>query len=450
LSNDSFSNDSFPKDSFPNDIGLVSQDTAAVGSKREAVLARPGNRRLGKTLSQIDPTMGSLPANLFSSPIMEVEPTRLTKPTESSMTTEGNGYTINHPEVAPAEQAEEAHAIQSAVAVFWDRDNTLIHDPGYLNDPDQVELLPGASRALSRLARAGFQNIIITNQSAIARGLLTEVGLEAIHQRLCALLAAENARLDAIYYCPYLEGAEAVVEKYRMASNLRKPNPGMLAQASLERQIDLTTSWMVGNSLSDTQAGRAAGCKTILVPRGEAVQRDHSVDFVASSLDEAAEIILKHAKLQAKGEAEVVAGKVEVITKAESVMESRPSAHGAGNSQATSNAICSPRTTATVTSTSATASASTSAGSHDLAVANKLQDILSFLKTADQKDREEKFQLSQMLGIVTQMLAAAVLVWAMVSMAHSEVANSTLIVRFLFALVLQVLALTCYVISGRK
>ena len=132
-------------------------------------------------------------------------------------------------------------------AIFWDRDDTLIADPGYLDDPGKVELLPGAAEAVKRLADAGFENIVVTNQSGIARGLFNEADLDKIHDRLRNMFAAAGATLDAIYYCPYLPGEEAVVEQYRRESDLRKPKPGMLLRASLERKIDIVASWSIGN-----------------------------------------------------------------------------------------------------------------------------------------------------------------------------------------------------------
>src|SRR5438552_2369920 len=117
-------------------------------------------------------------------------------------------------------------------AIFWDRDNTLIKDPGYLSDPDQMEVLPGAAEAVRQLAAAGYQQIIATNQSGIARGLMDEATVENIHARLRERFAAADAQFDAIYYCPYLAGDEATIEAYRQESDLRKPKPGMLVQAS--------------------------------------------------------------------------------------------------------------------------------------------------------------------------------------------------------------------------
>ena len=96
-------------------------------------------------------------------------------------------------------------------AVFVDRDNTLIDDPGYLRDPENVRLLEGVAEALIRLRGAGYPVIVVTNQSGIARGYLSEEELEAIHKRMAGLLRARDAAVDAIYYCPYLNGPDAVV-----------------------------------------------------------------------------------------------------------------------------------------------------------------------------------------------------------------------------------------------
>lgn len=148
-------------------------------------------------------------------------------------------------------------------AIFLDRDNTLIEDPGYINSPDQVKLLPSTAQALIELKKMGYLLIVITNQSAIARGIITEEGLEKIHHKFQELLALENAYIDRIYYCPF--HPDGVIPKYRRESDLRKPNPGMILTAAKDLGIDLSQSWMIGNSIHDVTAGKSAGCKTILL-----------------------------------------------------------------------------------------------------------------------------------------------------------------------------------------
>ncbi len=150
-------------------------------------------------------------------------------------------------------------------AIFLDRDGTLIEDPGYLNHPEQVKLLEGVAEALIELRNMGYMLIVVTNQSAVARGIVSEKILGEIHNRLRQLLTERGAYLDQIYYCPY--HPDGVIPKYRKESEWRKPNPGMLLAASEDMDIDLSQSWKIGDSSRDIEAGLRAGCKTILVTR---------------------------------------------------------------------------------------------------------------------------------------------------------------------------------------
>lgn len=177
-------------------------------------------------------------------------------------------------------------------AVFLDRDGTIIEDRGYIADPDHVQLIPGAADAIRRLSRAGFLVVVVSNQSGIARGFFDEAALSAVHQRVESALEAEGARLDGAYYCPYLDGSEAVVEAYRVDSELRKPQPGMLLQAARELNIDLSRSWMIGDSPGDVEAGKAAGCRTILINPAGAVEGNgaDAATHLVKSLSDAAEL----------------------------------------------------------------------------------------------------------------------------------------------------------------
>ena len=151
----------------------------------------------------------------------------------------------------------------SEKAVFLDRDNTLIEDPGYINSPTQIKLLSGAVESLVDLKKMGYKLVIITNQSAVARGIVTVEVLDQIHQKLIQLLAQKGAYIDKIYYCPY--HPDGVIPEYRKESELRKPNPGMILNAAEEMDLDLSGSWMVGDSYRDVTAGKAAGCMTIMI-----------------------------------------------------------------------------------------------------------------------------------------------------------------------------------------
>lgn len=175
-------------------------------------------------------------------------------------------------------------------AVFFDRDNTLIHDPGYISHPDQVVLIDGVPEALKRLRDMGYLLVLATNQSAVARGLVTEQGLAQIHQRLQELLSSSvlGGGLDAIYYCPF--HPEAIVEAYRCHSQLRKPAPGMLLVAAEQLHIDLGRSWCIGDSQRDIQAGIAAGCRTIWIG-ALSKNLDPGPDFIAGDISSAVDII---------------------------------------------------------------------------------------------------------------------------------------------------------------
>lgn len=181
----------------------------------------------------------------------------------------------------------------TGAVVFLDRDGTIIADTGYVASPDDVRLLPGAAEAVRRMARAGYRVILVSNQSGVARGLLDETVLAQVHSRLEELLETEGACLDAAYYCPFLDGPDATVAAYRRDSELRKPKPGMLHQAARELGIDLGCSWMIGDSASDVEAGRRAGCRTIRIRAdgGDADEEGAAATYTVSSLLRAAEIL---------------------------------------------------------------------------------------------------------------------------------------------------------------
>ena len=119
-------------------------------------------------------------------------------------------------------------------AIFLDRDNTLIEDPGYLADPDGVRILPGVELALKSLAQAGYLLVVVTNQSGIARGYFTEADLASIHAKLAADLSVEGAHLDGILYCPH--HPDIGEPPYRRICDCRKPLPGLVLRAAEELQ----------------------------------------------------------------------------------------------------------------------------------------------------------------------------------------------------------------------
>ncbi len=188
----------------------------------------------------------------------------------------------------------------SRPAVFLDRDGTIIWDPSYLTQLSQLRLLRGAAAAIRLLNRAGFAVVIATNQSGVARGLLTEETLRTIHDALLLRLRRRGAHLDGIYYCPY--HPEAEVSQYRVDSDCRKPAPGMLLQAARELDLDLSRSYSVGDSARDLEAGRRAGCRAVLVLTGSGRRtlgnwaHEWPPDYVAKDLRAAAAWILEQAE----------------------------------------------------------------------------------------------------------------------------------------------------------
>lgn len=164
-------------------------------------------------------------------------------------------------------------------AVFFDRDNTLIVNDGYLSNPDEVTLLPGAADAIVRARRMGFAIVTVSNQSGVARGMMSEDDVRAVDRRMDELLLQqhEEARIDLHEFCPF--HPEASVEAYRRNSPRRKPEPGMLLDAAESLGLDLKRSWVVGDSPRDIEAGKRAGCRTVLL-------RDKSIENHSPAADE--------------------------------------------------------------------------------------------------------------------------------------------------------------------
>jgi D-glycero-D-manno-heptose 1,7-bisphosphate phosphatase len=175
-------------------------------------------------------------------------------------------------------------------AVFLDRDGVINQkaptEDEYVKCWEEMEILPGVAQAIAELNRAGFRVIVVTNQRGVAKGLLTIAELEAIHQRMSKHLATMGAVVHAIYYCPH---------ELDPPCTCRKPEPGMLLQAAHAHNIDLTASWMIGDSVKDVQAGRSAGCKTAQVVHDSKFS-ESAADVAAPSLLAAAYKILEFEK----------------------------------------------------------------------------------------------------------------------------------------------------------
>jgi D,D-heptose 1,7-bisphosphate phosphatase len=181
-------------------------------------------------------------------------------------------------------------------AIFLDRDGTLNEDPGYLGDPEQVILLPTVGDALNILKnQLNFLLIVVSNQSGVARGLITEEEVKKVNNRLNELLADFNVKIDDFYYCtahPDFSSAEEC--------ECRKPSPKMILDASEKYNIDLSKSYLIGDNISDIESAMNAGCKSVLVKTGYGMEtinvlqkQNKFPSFVAENLMDAVNFIIK-------------------------------------------------------------------------------------------------------------------------------------------------------------
>lgn len=174
-------------------------------------------------------------------------------------------------------------------AIFLDRDGTINKYVGYLRTPEQFELLDGVGEAIRKINLSGYLAIVVTNQPVIARGEVTADGLQQIHNKMETMLGKEGAYLDGVYYCPHHpdKGFAGEVEELKIVCECRKPKAGLLLQAAKDFNIDLSQSWMIGDSENDVLAGKNAGCKTALIGEtdyGQNLQVASLLDFVKEIL----------------------------------------------------------------------------------------------------------------------------------------------------------------------
>jgi D-glycero-D-manno-heptose 1,7-bisphosphate phosphatase len=169
--------------------------------------------------------------------------------------------------------------------VLIDRDGTLVLEKQYLSNPDQLELIPGAARALYQLQNAGWGICLVTNQSGIGRGYFDASHLDRVHQRLAEMLARLDVKLDGIYVCPHGPNDEC---------NCRKPLPGMILQAIAAHGFNPRQAWVIGDKEVDVDLARAVGAKSVLVRTGYGKQYelDTKADLVADDLAAGIEMIL--------------------------------------------------------------------------------------------------------------------------------------------------------------
>ncbi len=159
-------------------------------------------------------------------------------------------------------------------AIFLDRDGTLIHEVGYLRMLEDLRFTTRAADALRKFQECGFLSIVITNQSAVARGLLSPKALNKIHHKLKAMAKDEEAVIDDILFCPHFP--EGRVPPYNVECNCRKPKTGMLEKAVAKHRLDLQQCILIGDKPADLELGRNAGIRTVLVLTGYGLQTKQS------------------------------------------------------------------------------------------------------------------------------------------------------------------------------
>jgi D-glycero-D-manno-heptose 1,7-bisphosphate phosphatase len=193
--------------------------------------------------------------------------------------------------------ARSSEAAPLRRAVFLDTDGTLIDNVGQDVDPRLATLVRGAGGALRMLKAHGFLLAVVSNQPGVALGRYPLRALTGFEQRIDELLAPNGVSVDAFYYCPHLPQAANV--RFAVRCLCRKPQPGLLRQAARHWQIDLTQSWLVGDTLDDIEAGSRAGCRTVLVDTGSETEwrlaPDRRPHHLAGSLRQAAQQILNPA-----------------------------------------------------------------------------------------------------------------------------------------------------------
>ena len=352
-------------------------------------------------------------------------------------------------------------------AIFLDRDDTLIDDPGYINHPEQVKLLDGVPSALIQFKKLGYKLIVVTNQSGVAHGIVTEKVLREIHERLEQLLAEKNAYLDRIYYCPY--HPDGVVQKYRKESNCRKPSPGMLLKAADEMDIDLGQSWCIGNSSRDIEAGLQAGCKTILIDMPPSHQRQPassmspagaSPDYKAVNIKEAVNIVKKYLRSSAgeqKQAPAVTTNQTEPASQAAEQVSEVAEAPAQAEARSPAPEPQEPDIQRVEPETHPKepqpAERKTQRTEREVP-ADKTEEllgaILGQLKSMQRAEMFGEFSVMRLLAGIMQILVLfclLVTVWFLMS---PERRDSSVFIALGFAIVLQLMTLTFYTMQGKK
>jgi len=318
-------------------------------------------------------------------------------------------------------------------AIFLDRDDTLIEDPGYINHPDQVKLLDGVAEALIELKCMGYKIIVVSNQSAVAHGIVTEKVLGEIHSRLKQLLTEKGAFLDQIYYCPY--HPDGAIPKYRKESDWRKPNPGMLLAAADEMDIDLSQSWSIGDSARDVEAGLRAGCKTILINRSSQHKQSEpslllagtNPDYKSVNIKEAVNIIKKYHRSSGKPADQTQSAPTGQTQPPLQAVEQPPSPEPTEPEPAPPEKNAAGKRTEQL-----------------------LSSILEQLKSMQRADMFGEFSIMRLMAGIMQIIVLFCLlitIWFLMSPSGQD---NSVFIALGFAMLFQLMALTFYIMQGRK
>jgi D-glycero-D-manno-heptose 1,7-bisphosphate phosphatase len=339
-------------------------------------------------------------------------------------------------------------------AVFFDRDNTLIVNDGYLGDPRGVTLAPGAADAVARARALGYAVVVFSNQSGVARGMFAEEAVHAVNHRLDEMLQDDNphAVIDRHEFCPF--HPEATVERYRQDSELRKPRPGMIHQAARQLALDLDRSWVVGDAPRDCDAGKSAGCRTILVKNGLLpespavnVEGDTKPDFEVESLAEAMEVIARHQDVNAPAAPpEAPLGKLKVAGEeapVESVGSFTPIQPDVPREEPTAEAVSPAERSSHSSPTVSEPQPEIRKGRSKSEIL--LGQILDELKRRHEHPQED-FSLAKVLAMVVQVLAIGTMLFALIKRDRSDVAVTAILV----ATYLQALTVTLLIMGKQS
>jgi D,D-heptose 1,7-bisphosphate phosphatase len=318
-------------------------------------------------------------------------------------------------------------------AVFLDRDNTIIHNDGDLGDPGLVRIVDDVPRGLKSLHEAGYRLVVVTNQAGVARGKFTEHDVDMVHQRIASVIDEQAHGLgliDRFYYCPY--HPEAVVPEYRRDHPWRKPHPGMLLQAARDMGLDLSPSWLVGDQERDIAAGRAAGCRTVLVSRDPQLAARAGATAVVSDFSQAVEWIVHNQPTPPGSDPGTGPG-----TSFGTASASNSGGGGRGGHNGISTASSSSPATWSVSSPSAAPAQSPTNAAGDM---DRLRRTISDLAEELRSDRQRRaeFTTLTMAAGFSQLLALALAVLGLLQLSNAAAFNQWM----LGAVLVQLIAIT--------